>query len=202
MNDPYAVLGLPPGTDERTVNKVFRALARDLHPERYVGAPEEERAAAEARFKEVSAAFAAIKADREERRTWAPMVPGGSLVLVMGAMVFAVAIVLGGGGLVDAFYDHPMGGPLRALYAAMGGTREKLQQTIANADPITNARNLKGREVLMIGAKNDEIVPPSACERMWKELGEPKIVWYEAGHYTAIFYIHDALTHVVELLKK
>ncbi len=126
----------------------------------------------------------------------------GTLSAEMEPRFKKVAIVLGGGGLVDAFYDHPMGGPLRALYAAMGGTREKLQQTIANADPITNAKNLKGREVLMIGAKNDEIVPPSACERMWKELGEPKIVWYEAGHYTAIFYIHDALTHVVELLKK
>lgn len=59
-----------------------------------------------------------------------------------------------------------MGGPLRAAYAAIGGTREKLQKTIANADPITNAANLKDRQVLMIGAKNDEIVPPSACTKM------------------------------------
>jgi dipeptidyl aminopeptidase/acylaminoacyl peptidase len=126
----------------------------------------------------------------------------GTLSAEMEPRFRKVAIVLGGGGLVDAFYEHPLGGPLRAAYAAMGGTREKLQQTIAHADPITRAANLRDRQVLMIGAKKDEIVPPSACERMWKELGEPKIVWYDAGHYTAIFHIHDALSHVVELLKK
>ncbi len=126
----------------------------------------------------------------------------GTLSAEMEPRFKKVAIVLGGGGLVDAFYDHPMGGPLRAAYAAIGGTREKLQKTIANADPITNAANLKDRQVLMIGAKNDEIVPPSACTKMWNALGQPKIVWYEAGHYTAIMYIHDALTHVVELMKK
>lgn len=96
MDDPYAVLGLPPGTDARTVNSVFRALARDLHPERYVGAPEEERAAAEARFKEVSAAFAAIKADRAERRSWGPITPGASVAVMMAGMVLVVGIVLAG----------------------------------------------------------------------------------------------------------
>ena len=96
VTDPYAVLGLPPDAHEQDVNRVFRALARDLHPERYVGAPEDERAHAEARFKEVSAAYAAIKEGREERRSWAPLAPEQSLMLVMAAMVLTLGIVLAG----------------------------------------------------------------------------------------------------------
>ena len=96
MADPYAVLGLPPDAHEQDVNRVFRALARELHPERYVGAPDAERADAEARFKEVSAAYAAIKEGREERRTWAPVAPQQSLMLVMAAMVLTLGVLLAG----------------------------------------------------------------------------------------------------------
>jgi len=96
VTDPYAVLGLPPDAHEPDVNRVFRALARDLHPERYVGAPEEERAAAEERFKEVSAAYSAIKERREERRSWGPLKPENSLVLVMVAMLLTLGLVLAG----------------------------------------------------------------------------------------------------------
>lgn len=96
MDDPYAVLGLPPDAHEQDVNRVFRALARDLHPERFVGAPEEERATAEARFKEVSAAYAAIKAGREERRTWAPLTPERSLAFVMAGLVLTLGVLLAG----------------------------------------------------------------------------------------------------------
>ncbi len=126
----------------------------------------------------------------------------GTLTAEMEPRFKKVAIVLGGGGVVDAFYDHPQGAPIRLLWESLGGTKEKLQKLIAIADPITRAENLKDRQVLMIAAKKDEIVPPSACIRMWEALGKPKIVWYEAGHYTAILFITNALEHTVEHFKK
>lgn len=126
----------------------------------------------------------------------------GTLAAEMEPRFKKVAIVLGGGGIVDAFYDHPQGAPIRALWEALGGTKEKLQKMVAIADPITRAGNLKDREVLMIAASKDEIVPPSACKRMWEALGKPKIVWYDAGHYTAILFITSALEHTVEHFKK
>jgi cephalosporin-C deacetylase-like acetyl esterase len=126
----------------------------------------------------------------------------GTLSAEMDPRFRKVAIVLGGGGVVDAFYDHPQGAAIRGLYEALGGTKEKLKHLIAIADPITRAANLKDREVLMIAARKDEIVPPSACTRMWEELGKPKIIWYEAGHYTAILFITNALQHAIEHFKK
>jgi dienelactone hydrolase len=126
----------------------------------------------------------------------------GTLSAEMDPRFKKVAIVLGGGGLVDAFYDHPLGAPLRLLYQATGGSREKLEKIVSIADPLTRAGNLKDRQVLMIAASKDEVVPPSACKKMWEALGQPKIVWYDAGHYTAAFFIYDALQHVIEHLKK
>ncbi|HQR05457.1 MAG TPA: alpha/beta hydrolase family protein [Gemmatales bacterium] len=126
----------------------------------------------------------------------------GSLSAEMEPRFTKVAIILGGGGVVDAYYDHPQGDSVRKLWESTGGTKEKLEQMIAIADPITRAENLKDREVIMFAAKNDEIVPPTMCNRMWEALGKPKIIWYEAGHYTAILFITNALQHTIDHFKK
>lgn len=126
----------------------------------------------------------------------------GSLSAEMEPRFKKVAIILGGGGVVDAFYDHPQGDAVRKQWESMGGTKEKLKQIAAIADPITRAENLKDREVIMFAARNDEIVPPAMCNRMWEALGKPRIIWYEAGHYTAILFITNALQHTIEHFKK
>jgi dipeptidyl aminopeptidase/acylaminoacyl peptidase len=109
-----------------------------------------------------------------------------------------VAILLGGGNLVDAFYNHPLAVPYVQVYEAMGGTKDKVKEMIAPADPITKASNLKGRKVLMIAAKHDEIVPPSSTVALWEAMGKPKIVWYDTTHYGAALIFPFALNHVVE----
>src|SRR5262249_31821999 len=47
-----------------------------------------------------------------------------------------VVVLLGGGGLVDAFYDHPQGAVPRKLWEALGGNKQKLAEIIAPADPL------------------------------------------------------------------
>ena len=112
-----------------------------------------------------------------------------------------VVILLGGGGLVEAYYDNPQGASYRKLWERLGGTKEKLAAFIAPVDPLTCAVNLKGRQVLFIAGKRDEIVPPSATERLWKAAGEPKIVWYDCTHYGAAYYIVPAMEQVVKHLR-
>jgi dienelactone hydrolase len=109
-----------------------------------------------------------------------------------------VAILLGGGGLVDAFYNHPQAAPYTKLWEALGGTKEQVKKALGPVDPITKAANLKGRQVLMIAAKRDEIVPPSAAVALWEEMGKPKIVWYDTTHYGAALYIGAALKPIIE----
>lgn len=109
-----------------------------------------------------------------------------------------VAVVLGGGGFVEAYYDDPRGATYRKLWEAIGGTKEKLAAFIAPVDPITCADRLKDRKVLMIAAKKDEIVPPKMAEALWTASGRQQIIWLDAGHYTAALYLMAGLTQVVK----
>lgn len=126
----------------------------------------------------------------------------GGLTAQMEPRFKKVVILLGGGGLMEAFYDHPQAAPVRALLQGLGVSRQVIADRIAIVDPITRAENLKDRQVLIIAAKQDEIVPPKATERLWEALGKPKIVWYDAGHYTAVVYIVPALQHVIQHIKE
>jgi len=108
-----------------------------------------------------------------------------------------VAVLLGGGGVVDAYYDHPRAAPYRRIYEALGGTKEKLAQLIAPADPLTCAANLKQHKLLILAGKRDDIVPPKMAEALWKAAGQQKIVWYDCTHYGAIVYLLSALDHII-----
>src|SRR5207244_2537252 len=109
-----------------------------------------------------------------------------------------VALLLGGGGLVDAYYDDPRGKAARVAWELVGGTKKKLADLIAPADPLTCAANLKQRKLLMMAAKHDEIVPPRMAEALWQASGQQEIEWFDSGHYTAVFYVMPALRHLVE----
>jgi dienelactone hydrolase len=122
----------------------------------------------------------------------------GSLTAEMEPRLGRVAILLGGGGLVEAWYDDPRAKQLRTIWETLGGTKEKLARLIAPADPLTCAANLKEHKVLMLAAKRDEIVLPKMAEAMWKASGEQKIVWFDCTHYGAVGYLVPALNCVVE----
>src|SRR5262249_52114306 len=110
----------------------------------------------------------------------------GSVTSAQEPRIKRVAIILGGGGLVDAFYDHPRAKEAREIYEIFGGTKKALADAIAMADPLTFAPQLKTRQILMIGAKRDDVIPPSSTERLWNALGQPRIVWYDATHVGTI----------------
>lgn len=72
MNDPFAVLGVPRDATEDMIKSAYRKLALELHPDRNP-APE-----AEARFKEVNAAYEVLKdpAKRAQAQAQARPRPG------------------------------------------------------------------------------------------------------------------------------
>jgi dienelactone hydrolase len=108
-----------------------------------------------------------------------------------------VAVLLGGGGVVDAYYDHPKAAPYRRIYEALGGTKEKLARLIAPADPLTYAAHLKQHKLLILAGKRDDIVPPKMAVALWEAAGKQKIVWYDCTHYGAIVYLAAALDQLV-----
>ncbi len=106
-----------------------------------------------------------------------------------------VCLLLGGGGLVDAYYDHPKAKPVTEWVDLVGG-KNLVKKLIAPVDPITYAAQLKGKNLLMIAAKNDEIVPPKAATALWEATGKQRIVWLDSGHVTAAFYTMTVLCEV------
>jgi dienelactone hydrolase len=112
-----------------------------------------------------------------------------------------VCVLLGGGGFVEGYADHPLASPWLKLLGAVGASKEVMKKTIAPIDPITCAANLKNRKLLILAASKDEVVPPRMARMLWEASGRQAILWYEAGHYTALLHIPDALARIVEHLK-
>jgi DnaJ domain len=61
---PYAVLGLTRRANWQEIAKAHRKLVSELHPDRYVGADETVREAAERRVRDVNEAYAEIRRER------------------------------------------------------------------------------------------------------------------------------------------
>jgi dienelactone hydrolase len=122
----------------------------------------------------------------------------GALAGEMEPRLNRVAVLLGGGGLVDAYYDDPRGKVFRALYERLGGSKDKLARLIAPADPLTCAANLRERKLLLLAAKRDDIVPPRMAEALWRASGRQRIVWFDCTHYGAVVYIVPALDELVK----
>ncbi|MGL6075416.1 MAG: alpha/beta hydrolase family protein [Fimbriiglobus sp.] len=130
-------------------------------------------------------------------------VVGTSLGSFMGGILAAseprlksACLLLGGGGLVDAFSTHPAGGIVTEALKAAGLTREGLQKIIATVDPLTYAEQLKTKRLLLIGAKNDEIVPAKAMQNLWLATGKPPILWFEATHVGAAKFVFPMMEAV------
>jgi cephalosporin-C deacetylase-like acetyl esterase len=110
-----------------------------------------------------------------------------------------VAIVLGGGNFADLLWANQTdrARKFREKWLAEGETRESFREVVSKIDPATHGHLLKGRRVLMIEAKNDEVIPPESARALWESIGrEPDLVWLEAGHYSAIRYLPQELVRL------
>ncbi len=125
----------------------------------------------------------------------------GTLTAEMEPRLGRVAILLGGGGFVDAYYDHPRARPYREAWEAAGGTRDAVVKFFAPVDPVTCAANLKDRKVLMLAAKHDQIILPKMTEALWNATGRQQIYWVDSNHISAALYLVPGLTHVVRFFK-
>ncbi len=132
---------------------------------------------------------------------------GTSLGSIIGANVAGaeprlknVCLLLPAGGLVDALYDHPKAKPYTPLLMLAGG-KNAFKKIVAPADPITYAPQLKERNLLMIAASRDDVLPPSAAKALWVACGKQKIIWFDSTHVGAAVFALPALQAVTEHLK-
>jgi dienelactone hydrolase len=151
---------------------------------------------------------AAWLADRPEVDDRQLGVTGISLGGIMSALSASaeprfrkVAIYLGGGNLAEALWglDHEDAAEFRRSWLAAGGTRQSFIDTIAPVDPVQYAHLLKDREVLMVAARHDEVIPAPCTLALWNAIGSrPKLVWLDAGHVSAAVYIYGETQRLCE----
>jgi len=112
-----------------------------------------------------------------------------------------ICLMLAGGDLGRIAWDSPRVADLRRRWEAQGGTRQTLIELYAQIDPVTYAKNLKGRRVLMLNATRDRTIPRACTESLWKALGRPRIIWYNANHYSIARYIFDGMHQVDQFFR-
>jgi cephalosporin-C deacetylase-like acetyl esterase len=145
-------------------------------------------------------------ADRSEVDPKRLGITGISLGGIMSALAAAgeprlenVAVTLGGGNFAEFLWANQTdrAQAFRKKWLAEGGTRESFGEVVNQIDPVTYGHLLRGRHVMMIAAKNDEVIPPACATALWESIGrEPELVWIDAGHYTAIKYLPESLVRL------
>ncbi len=115
-----------------------------------------------------------------------------------------VCPVLAGGGVGKILWEsnEPHMVQVREKWLAAGGTRESLLDLMKTIDPANYGDRMRGRKILMLNADHDEVIPNACTEALWQAFGRPKIEWYHAGHYSAVWYLPIAIVTVTEFFAK
>jgi dienelactone hydrolase len=109
--------------------------------------------------------------------------------------------ILAGGGMGEVVWNAPQMAELRERWLAAGHTKEELFEALKPVDPVTYARPAAGRQILMFNARRDEVIPPACSVALWRAFGEPEIVWWDAGHYTAIRYLASGVAKAADFFQ-
>ncbi len=75
---------------------------------------------------------------------------------------------------------------------------EKFRAVLDAIDPVRYAGSVKGKRILMLNAKSDEIIPKACTESLWVAFGKPEIVWYDGGHYSVARHLLDAMRRTTD----
>jgi dienelactone hydrolase len=117
----------------------------------------------------------------------------GGLAAAMEPRLQNVCLLLAGGDIGRVAWNAPEMAPLRARWLAAGYTPERLVEVLRPIDPATYGVNVRGRRILMLNARYDEVIPPVCSEALWESFGRPEIVWFDCGHYTSARFFLDVL---------
>jgi len=130
---------------------------------------------------------------------------GPSLGAMVGSLVMGVdprfkrgAFVVGGGDLAKMIWESTLTAGAKRNMIAKGMTFEALQQKTKEVDPLTYAKNINPRGVLMVNARRDSVVTPDCTLKLWEAMNKPKILWYDTGHVQLLAYLFEVTNKVVE----
>jgi dienelactone hydrolase len=136
-------------------------------------------------------------------------VAGISLGAIVASIAVAVdpairegAFLLAGGDLSTILWQMPEGKAFRARWIASGRTLADLKFLTDPVDPLAFAPRLKGKRVLMMAGRVDEVIPPSCARALWEAAGRPPIRWYDCGHYSAVGFLLPGIRQTADFFAR
>jgi dienelactone hydrolase len=144
----------------------------------------------------------ASRGDVDAQRLGATGISLGGIVSSLAAAVDPAiregAFLLAGGDLSSILWEMPEGAAYRKQWLESGRSRHDLKALTEPFDPLTYANRLKGKRLMMIAGKVDEVVPPASTLLLWEAAGRPPIHWCECGHYSAVGYLLPGIRQTVD----
>lgn len=117
----------------------------------------------------------------------------GALAVTAEPRLTNACFLLAGGDLGRVAWESKELVKARSEWTARGGTEEEFRELLSVVDPVRYAKNARGRRILMMNAKEDEVIPKACTESLWEAFGKPEILWYDGGHYSVVKHMLDAL---------
>ena len=113
-----------------------------------------------------------------------------------------VVLILAGGDLAKiAFSENRETRRLRAALQAKGLDPTSAATLFASVEPLNFAARIRPERCLMINALNDEIIPRATTDALRVAIGNPKILWLPAGHYSAVTHFVTMQERAMEFLR-
>lgn len=126
----------------------------------------------------------------------------GALAATAEPRLNNVCLLLAGGDLGRIAWESKELAKVRESWQAKGGSRDEFLALLSAVDPVRYGANVRGRRVLMMNARDDEVVPRACTEALWESFGRPDIHWYPGGHYSVAIHLLNALQRTANFFAK
>ena len=126
---------------------------------------------------------------------------GGIVSSVSAAVdpaIHRAALILTGGDLATVLWNMQEGAKYKNLWIESGRTFDDLKALTDPFDPLTHAKGLSQKQVIMMAGNVDEVIPPVSARKLWQAAGKPPITWFDCGHYSAAGFLLPAIRKSVE----
>jgi dienelactone hydrolase len=136
----------------------------------------------------------------------------GAVGVSLGAIVTSLArgvdtrlgrtvLVIGGGDFGRLLAESPEAKEL--LAKAQGVVRaEELAEVLRPVDPLTFASRIRTEDILMLNARRDEVIPQACTLSLWEALGQPRIRWFNCGHYGIALHLLTVMNETLDHLRR
>jgi hypothetical protein len=127
---------------------------------------------------------------------------GGILAhLVMALEPLDLGIsALAGGDIAGIVWESILTRAHRLAMEARGVTLSRLTALWAPGNPTCHAERARPRQLRMVNADYDRLVPRRFTEELWHASGEPQIRWLPAGHITAFLFRRTMVAEILDAM--